>query len=174
MRPLTALACTLFTLAAPLPATARSVDLAAVCFTPGEDCAGLIVRAIDGAARSIRVQAYAFTSHPIAGALIAAHERGVDVQLIVDRSEARQKYSEAGELAASGITTLIDHAAGIAHNKVIIIDGERVSTGSFNFTASAQSRNVENVVEIDDSELAGRFLANWKSRLPHTTPFAAP
>ena len=154
-----------------LPVAARTVDLAAVCFTPGEDCTGLIVRAIDDATTSIRVQAYELTSRPIGAALVAAHARGVDVEVIVDHTAARQRYSQARDLEAAGVTTLIDHVSGIAHNKVVIIDGARVITGSFNFTASAQNRNAENVIEIDDTELAARFLTNWKSRLPYTTPF---
>jgi phosphatidylserine/phosphatidylglycerophosphate/cardiolipin synthase-like enzyme len=58
----------------------------------------------------------------------------------------------------------IDDALAIAHNKVVIIDGERVVTGSFNFTAAADTRNAENVVVIDSRAVAGLFLANWETR----------
>ena len=171
MRPRTALACAALILATPALTAAHPVQLVAVCFTPGEDCTGLIVRAIDAAGSTIRVQAYELTSRPIAAALVAAHGRGVDVAVIIDHTAASQRYSEARELESAGVKVLIDHVAGIAHNKVVIIDGARVITGSFNFTASAQNRNAENVIEIDDVDLADRFSANWASRLPHTTPY---
>ena len=54
------------------------------------------------------MQAYSFTSAPIASAL--AHARGVDVQVILDRRETGAKYSSADFLAHAGIATLIDGA----------------------------------------------------------------
>ncbi len=41
------------------------------------------------------VQAYSFTSAPIAKALLDAHKRGVSVQVILDKSQKTQKYSSA-------------------------------------------------------------------------------
>jgi hypothetical protein len=52
-----------------------------VCFTPGGHCTDLIVDAITGAKTSTLVQAYSFTSAPIAKALLDAHKRGVPVQV---------------------------------------------------------------------------------------------
>jgi phosphatidylserine/phosphatidylglycerophosphate/cardiolipin synthase-like enzyme len=51
-----------------------------VCFTPGENCTGVVVDEIASARRSILVQAYSFTSVPILAALKAAHARGIDVR----------------------------------------------------------------------------------------------
>ena len=50
----------------------------------------------------------------------------------------------------------------IAHNKIIVIDGAVVVTGSFNFTRAAESNNAENLLVIHDAHLAERYLANWK------------
>jgi phosphatidylserine/phosphatidylglycerophosphate/cardiolipin synthase-like enzyme len=79
-----------------------------VCFTPGQDCTGLVVAEIASAHRSILVQAYSFTSVPILAALKAAHARGVDVELIIDKTSARVsksglKYSAATYLSNAGI-----------------------------------------------------------------------
>jgi phosphatidylserine/phosphatidylglycerophosphate/cardiolipin synthase-like enzyme len=49
-------------------------------------------------------------------------------------------------------------------NKVIIIDREKVITGSFNFTNDADKRNAENVVLIKDQTLAEQYIQNWKNR----------
>jgi phosphatidylserine/phosphatidylglycerophosphate/cardiolipin synthase-like enzyme len=106
---------------------------------------------------------------PILRALGAAQHRGVDVAAILDKTQDRQsdvrgRYSSAVYLAHSHVPVWIDDALAIAHNKVVIIDGERVVTGSFNFTAAADTRNAENVVVIDSRAVAGLFLANWETR----------
>jgi phosphatidylserine/phosphatidylglycerophosphate/cardiolipin synthase-like enzyme len=72
---------------------------AAVCFTPGGNCTELIVNAVGGTKTSILVQAYSFTSAPIAKALLDAHKRGVPVQVILDKSQRNEKYSSADFLA---------------------------------------------------------------------------
>jgi phosphatidylserine/phosphatidylglycerophosphate/cardiolipin synthase-like enzyme len=113
-----------------------------VCFTPGQDCTGLIFGEIAGARQSILVQAYSFTSVPILSALKAAHAHGIDVGVIVDKSSARvsksgSRYSAATYLSNAGIPVWVDTKVAIAHNKVMVIDGALVITGSFNFTAEA-------------------------------------
>lgn len=57
------------------------------CFSPGGGCESRIVETIQAADKSIRGQIHYFTSKPIADALIAAHKRGVSVQLILDKSQ---------------------------------------------------------------------------------------
>jgi phosphatidylserine/phosphatidylglycerophosphate/cardiolipin synthase-like enzyme len=140
-----------------------------VCFTPGQDCTGLVVGEIAGAPRSILVQAYSFTSVPILAALKAAHARGVDVEVIVDKTSAQvnksgSRYSAATYLSNAGIPVWIDTRVAIAHNKVMVIDDETVITGSFNFTAAAQNHNAENLLVIRDAALAAQFRENWERR----------
>lgn len=136
-----------------------------VCFTPEQNCTDMIVSAIDQAKSQILVQAYSFTSNPIAKALSEALKRGVDVRVIFDRSQFRSKgFSAARMILDYKIPTYIDYQPEIAHNKVMIIDGKTVITGSFNFTRAAQARNTENVIIINDTALAKKYIANWKSR----------
>lgn len=135
-----------------------------VCFVPGEDCEGVIVAEINQARSVILVQAYSFTSMPIAKALVNAKQRGVVVQAILDKSQRSERYSGATFLTNAGIPTLIDEQPSIAHSKVIIIDAESVITGSFNFTRSAQQYNAENLIVIRDANLAKLYTENWVSR----------
>ncbi len=104
-------------------AAAHAAEVSAVCFTPGQDCTGLIVHEIEGARRQILVQAYSFTSRPIGDALAAAERRGVDVRVIVDGSELQRGDrgdSQAPWLARQGVPVLVDTPPdGIAHSKVI-------------------------------------------------------
>jgi phosphatidylserine/phosphatidylglycerophosphate/cardiolipin synthase-like enzyme len=123
---------------------------------------------LDKAKTSILVQAYSFTSAPIAKALLNAHKRGVKVEAILDKSQKREKYSSADFLAHSGIRTLIDSAHAIAYNKVMIIDGETVITGSFNFTRAAEEKNAENLPIIRDKAFAERYTNNWQEHAQHS------
>ncbi len=135
-----------------------------VCFTPGEDCTGLIINALNKAREQVLVQAYSFTSAPIAKALLDAHRRGVDVKIILDKSQLTARYSIMRYLLNNEVPIWIDTKPAIAHNKVMVIDQTTI-TGSFNFTAAAQSRNAENALIIDDPELAKQYKTAWVKRL---------
>lgn len=136
-----------------------------VCFTPGQNCTQLIIDRINQAKKSIFVQAYSFTSAPIAKAIVFAARKGVKVKIILDKSQVkRNRYSSATFFLHQGIATWIDYKPAIAHNKVIIIDESTVITGSFNFTKAAQFRNAENVIIIENADLAKKYLMNWEAR----------
>jgi phosphatidylserine/phosphatidylglycerophosphate/cardiolipin synthase-like enzyme len=142
-------------------------------FTPGGDAAGLIVRTIDSANSQILVQAFSFTHRDIADALIRAHLRGVDVQIIADREQTDAIESAAMQaLVGAGLSVFTDAEHLAAHNKVIILDrnSKRPSliTGSFNFTFAAQNRNAENVLVLrGNPELAQAYFANWQQHRLH-------
>lgn len=102
-------------------------------------CTDAVVQALGGAKKTVLVQAYSFTSAEIAGALVAAHRRGVKVQMILDKSQRTERYSSADFVAHAGIPTFIDARHAIAHNEVMVIDGETVLTGSCNFTTPPRS-----------------------------------
>jgi phospholipase D len=142
-----------------------------VCFVPAQECDIQIVEAITRSVTFIRVQAYGFTSQSVLSALAEARARGVDVQAILDKSDdrpdpenARRHAGGARFTADSDIPTWIDSSVAIAHNKVIVIDGHMVIGGSYNYTASAEHRNAENVTFIDAPVVADFYLANWEAR----------
>jgi phosphatidylserine/phosphatidylglycerophosphate/cardiolipin synthase-like enzyme len=158
-----------------LAAAARAEpDLPAwhVYFSPNHGATKAVVDALNAAKATVLVQAYSFTSAPIAKALVEAHARGIDVQVILDRREMGSKYSSADFVAHAGIATLIDGAHAIAHNKVMVIDGETVITGSFNFTTAAERQNAENLLVIRDRTLAARYVENWRTHAAHSTRYA--
>lgn len=142
-----------------------------VYFSPNGGCTEAIVKELEGAKTSILVQAYSFTSAPIAKALVAAHERGVRVEAILDKSNLTERYTNAPFLAKSGISVKIDSVHAIAHNKVMIIDGETVITGSFNFTKAAEEKNAENLLVIRDKTLAEKYIKNWHDHDGHSEAY---
>ena len=86
-----------------------------VFFSPQGGCTEAVVRALEHATNNILVQAYSFTSAPIAKALVDAHRRGVKIQVILDKSQRTEKYSEADFTVHAGIPTFIDARHQIAH-----------------------------------------------------------
>ena len=141
------------------------------CFSPGGGCTEAIVSQIGKAKKEILVQAYSFTSVPIARALLNAHKRGVKVQAILDKSQRKERYTSATFLSNSSIPTYIDDKHAIAHNKIIIIDRAIVITGSFNFTKAAEEKNAENVLIIWNKELAKSYLDNWAKHREHSDEY---
>jgi phosphatidylserine/phosphatidylglycerophosphate/cardiolipin synthase-like enzyme len=140
-----------------------------VYFSPSEQSpTAAIVQTMDNAKESVLVQAYSFTSVPIATALGNAHDRGVKVKVILDKSQVSGKGSRLPTLKEMGIPVWIDREHAIAHNKVMVIDGRTVISGSFNFTASAEMRNAENLLIIRDSRLAKKYAANWEKHKKHS------
>ncbi len=143
-----------------------------VAFSPRGGATELVVKTLSQAQKTIFVQAYSFTSAPIAQALVDAKKRGVQVDVILDKSQRTEHYSEADFIAHAGIPVSIDAAHAIAHNKVMVIDGEVVITGSFNFTKAAEEHNAENLLVIQDKVLAQKYEENWKQHKSHSQPFA--
>jgi phosphatidylserine/phosphatidylglycerophosphate/cardiolipin synthase-like enzyme len=143
-----------------------------VYFSPRGGATAAVVNALNRATNAVWVQAYSFTSAPIAQALVEAHRRGLQVQVILDSSQRTERYSEADFLSHNSIRTLIDAQHAIAHNKVMILDAYLVLTGSFNFTRAAEEKNAENLLIINDTALAARYLENWRAHERHSQPYS--
>lgn len=144
--------------------THTEADTINVCFTPPSGCGSLIAKEIAKAKESIYVQAFGLTSQKIVEQLIQAKQNGVQIHVLLDRSNLSDKYSKMSELKRAGIEVSIDRVPGIAHNKVMIIDKTKVITGSFNFTNAADTRNAENVLLIENSDIAATYLRSWYNR----------
>jgi phosphatidylserine/phosphatidylglycerophosphate/cardiolipin synthase-like enzyme len=151
-----------------LPKTLPPIE---VFYSPHGGCTDAVVREIAAAQKSILVQAYSFTSAPIAEALVAAHRRGVVVRVILDDSQESDKNSSAGILLHGGVPPMIDAEHAIAHNKIMVIDDAVVITGSFNFTMAAEKSNAENLLVIRSPELAATYTANWQNHLAHSREY---
>lgn len=140
-----------------------------VCFTPGQRCDMRIMDSIQTAQHAIYVQAYQLTSKPIQDALVNARLRGVKVDVILDKSQEHGKYPAAMFFHNMQIPVWIDYKPAIAHNKVMIIDGDLVITGSYNYSRAAQFKNAENVVFIRSPEVAHEYFRNFNYRLSKST-----
>lgn len=143
----------------------------AVHHSPKGGCTDAIVRELGRARREVLVQAYSFTSKPIAEALIAAKTRGVHIEILLDRSNEEETYTELGHLLSQGLAPHIDAQHAIAHNKIMIIDRRTVITGSFNFTHQAEVENAENLLIIKGSrDLVSSYCESFEHHKSHSQP----
>lgn len=131
-----------------------------VHFSPKGGCADTVLYWIGRANQSIYVLMYIFSIERLAEALVSAHDRGVEVKVVLDKS---QSYSQYGRLKQAGIETRNDtNPNGIMHDKVAIIDHKIVITGSFNWTDSAENNNNENIIVMHSVAVAARYEAEFQ------------
>ncbi len=107
------------------PTPAASQDGVEVFFSPKGGCTEVIINMIEGARETVRVQAYSFTSAPIAKAILNAHKSGVEVTVVLDSSQRTAQYSSATFFRNQGVPVYIDGDHAIAHNKVIQLHQRR-------------------------------------------------
>ncbi|MFI5377987.1 MAG: phospholipase D family protein [Tepidisphaerales bacterium] len=142
-------------------------------FSPKGGCTDAIVATIGEARQTLDVQAYSFTSVPIAQAVVAACNRGVKVRVVLDKSERTDKYSSATFLKNHQVPVYIDDQHAIAHNKIVIVDGQTLITGSFNFSKKAEEENAENLLVIrGNPELLKEYMANFEKHMGHSQRYA--
>lgn len=140
-----------------------------VYFSPNGGATEVIVHEINAARSEILVQAYSFTSKPIAKALVEARKRGIKIEAVLDKSQRKEKYTSADFVAHAGIPTYIDASHAIAHNKIIIIDRSTLITGSFNFTKAAEEKNAENMLILKGNKpLVDRYIRNFEAHKSHS------
>jgi phospholipase D len=135
-----------------------------ICFAPNNGCDELIAREISKANQNIYVQAFSFTSDIIFKAILDKKQEGLDVKILVDKTASDATGSKIPAFKKHGIEVRIDKVKQFAHNKIILIDDNVVITGSYNFTNSAEKKNSENVVMINDREISKIYHENWNYR----------
>ena len=134
-------------------------------FAPYDDPASVIVSLAHSAVRSIHIDIYGFTYVPLMDELIAAHARGVTVNIVADHTQAEgtAEKPQLQRLVDAGIAVLIGTSSrgAIDHSKYLVIDEAVVGFGSFNFSDSARAQ--DNTFSVrSDAGLVASFLANWQ------------
>ncbi|MER3467556.1 MAG: phospholipase [Thermoflexus sp.] len=118
-----------------------------------------LIAAIDSAQRTLDVAVYDIELMSVADALLRARERGVRVRVVTETDNADTKA--VARLRAGGIPVVTDERPGYMHNKFMIVDGERVWTGSMNFTDNDAYQNNNNAVWIRSPDLARNYAAKF-------------
>ena len=143
---------------------------ASVYFSPRRGAADQVIGFIKRCDTYIDAAVYSITHDEIAQALIEAHQRGVKVRVLMDKSQAGMRWADDEKMEAVGIPVRRDIKSGSLHHKFVIGDANAVATGSFNWTKNADQRNAENFVILRlkyvIQEFQDEFEALWELNAP--------
>lgn len=125
----------------------------------GQKAEPQLISVINSAQKTLAIAIYCLTNSKISSAITQAHKRGVTVRLITDREQASGQYQKAllKSLVKAGIPVKIDTHSGLMHLKVTVADGNIATTGSYNYTKSAEETNDEVFVVLHDEKAAQDF-----------------
>lgn len=143
-------------------------------FSPEGSAQKQVLDTINQAHSSIQMIAYAFQAKDITAALDAAQQRGVRVQVVIDKRRNRGHVSQAAmrDIASHGVELRIDGHYHIQHDKMMIVDGTTLETGSFNYAKSAEYDNSENVLVIKNMpKIVSQYQEHFASRWALSQPF---
>ncbi|MFZ6026887.1 MAG: phospholipase D-like domain-containing protein [Chloroflexota bacterium] len=132
-------------------------------FSPEDEVMEKLVAYVQAAKKSIHFYAFTYTHPNLSAAMIAQYENGLDVQGVIENRGASQ--GALVPLYCANVPVKTDGNKYTMHHKVIVIDGEIVITGSFNFTKSADEANDDNILVFHHPALAGLYEAEYQRML---------
>jgi len=125
-------------------------------FSPEEDARAAIIAQLRQAKEEILFMAFSFTDDEIGRVLLEKAQEGVRVRGVFEKRQ-ESEYSEYSLLHKAGLDVRLDGNPRTMHHKVFVIDGQVILTGSYNFTSNAAENNDENVLVIDNTDLARSY-----------------
>jgi len=134
-----------------------------IYYSPDDHPESILQDLLQGAQTSIYFLAYSFTSDPLSRVIRQRAESGVTVAGVMDANQARTNMgAEYDMFRSAGLDVRLDGEDGLMHNKVLIIDGQTVVLGSYNFTASAARYNDENIVVLHSPQVAAQYVREFR------------
>ena len=121
-----------------------------------------IIPVINSATKSIRFLAFSFTDYPLANAMIQRSQTGVNVAGVFDKTQSGGQGAEIGTLLCAQVPVRQDGNPQFMHNKTIVVDERYVITGSLNYSTSAETSNDENVIIIDNPDIAKLYMQDFE------------
>jgi phosphatidylserine/phosphatidylglycerophosphate/cardiolipin synthase-like enzyme len=116
---------------------------------------------IQNAQSSIRFLAFSFTHDSLGQAMRDRATAGVEVAGVFEKTGSSTQYSELGPMYCLGMAVRRDENPSFLHHKVIIVDDHIVITGSLNFSDNADESNDENVLVVDNADIAALYLQEF-------------
>ncbi|MBK8784071.1 MAG: hypothetical protein IPO22_20285 [Anaerolineales bacterium] len=133
-----------------------------VLFSPEDKIVSNLIALVKDAQVSIRFLAFSFTDYPLAQTMIDRAKAGVDVKGVFETFGSSSPNSELKTFFCAGVPARQDGNGSFLHDKLIIVDNSIVVTGSLNFSSNADESNEENVVIVDNAEIAALYLQEFE------------
>lgn len=141
------------------------------CFSPGNSCRNTIIHYLSSSKASVKICVFTISDDLISEAIISAKRRGVDVLIVTDNDKLYDLGSDIIRIAREGILTRVDNTSNHMHHKFMIVDGEVLVNGSYNWTRSAANYNQENIVVSREKELIRLFNSEFEKLWRDMVPF---
>lgn len=142
-----------------------------VYFSPEDGTAARLKQLIGEAQESIDFLAYAFTSDDLAETMIERAQQGVMVSGVIEASQCTpSRGCVYDRMKSRGLRVRLDGNPNEMHHKVIVIDHQVVVTGSYNFSSSAETRNDENTLILDDADIADQYMFEFRKIFDQAKP----
>ena len=133
-----------------------------VHFSPKDTCSKYLSQVINSSDYDLFFGIYAFTNNTIANLILNKFNTGVAVRGIMDNFS--KIYSPYTTLSTPLANNMISYTGtGLYHNKIMLVDAlapssdPQVLTGSYNWSASAESSNDENFIIVHDQYIANQY-----------------
>ena len=135
-----------------------------ILFAAEDEVMDALVPLINQSRDNIKFMAFSFTHDDLGDAMLAKAADGVEVSGIFETRGSETEYSELPKLYCNNLAVRQDGNPGTFHHKVIIIDDRIVITGSLNFSDNANDSNDENVIIINNADIAQQYLQEYERR----------
>lgn len=119
-----------------------------------------LIETINKAEKKFYGAFYDISSKRVAGALLKARKKGVDVRIVTEQDNTQG--DAVNSLVNGGIPVISDNRRGFMHNKFAVIDDAIIWTGSYNVTRNGAWKNNNNAIKIYSRELAGIYLREFR------------
>jgi phosphatidylserine/phosphatidylglycerophosphate/cardiolipin synthase-like enzyme len=134
-----------------------------VYFSPDDGIAKRVMELLRGAQHSIYFMAYSFTADDFGDIIRRKEKDGLTVFGVMEADQvSSNEGTEFDPFHAAEMKVFKDGNPGQMHHKVFIIDEKIVITGSYNFSASAERTNDENMAIFFDPQIAAQYLAEFQ------------
>ncbi len=138
-----------------------------VVFTREQSVAEAIEGLIQKATVSVDAALYRFNSQRLAHSLEEASERGLRVRLVIDYNKFKESQATR-ELLANGVLPFRlsygrNGPGSKMHHKFVLVDGQAVVTGSYNWTLGSEEKNYENVLILREPRHLKAYQSEFDS-----------
>ena len=115
---------------------------------------------ISQAQSRVQLAAYDLSDSFVTTALLQAHKTGIKVEVVGDHGRFTTPSYQA--LNKAGIDIVAGNASAIHHNKFLLLDNERLITGTGNFTENGLLRNDNHFLFLDEPVTVARFQKEFE------------
>ncbi len=134
-----------------------------IYFSPDDHVQAALADLLNRAQSSIYFMAYSFTADSLGEIIRQKAAAGVEVAGVMETDQIKSNVgTEFDPFRSAGLNVKRDGNPGLMHHKVMIIDRQIVVMGSYNFSASAETTNDENLIVIYSSDIAAQYLKEFQ------------